>query len=80
MPGPVRTIAVAIDATPLLGVRTGVGESVAGFISAVSADPDIEVIGYGLSATAGKSLPEQLPDSVRAARRIPIPAGSPSGA
>ena len=63
-----------MDATPLLGVRTGVGESVAGFISAVSTDPDIEVIGYGLSATAGKSLPERLPGSVRAARRIPIPA------
>ena len=74
MPGPFRSVTVAMDATPLLGVRTGVGESVAGFMSAVSTDPDIEVIGYGLSATAGKALPERLPDSVRAARRIPIPA------
>jgi glycosyltransferase involved in cell wall biosynthesis len=74
MPGPVRSIAVAMDATPLLGVRTGVGESVAGFISAVSADPGIEVIAYGLSATAGKALPERLPGTVRAARRMPIPA------
>jgi glycosyltransferase involved in cell wall biosynthesis len=74
MPGPARSVAVAMDATPLLGVRTGVGESVAGFITAVSTDPDMEVIAYGLSATAGKSLPERLPRSVRAARRIPIPA------
>ena len=74
MPGPVRSIAVAMDATPLLGVRTGVGESVTGFISAVSTDPDLEVIGYGLSATAGKALPDRLPRSVRAARRIRIPA------
>ena len=74
MPGPARSITVAMDATPLLGVRTGVGESVAGFMSAVSTDPGIEVIGYGLSATAGKALPDRLPGPVRAARRIPIPA------
>jgi glycosyltransferase involved in cell wall biosynthesis len=63
-----------MDATPLLGVRTGVGESVAGFIAAVSARPAIDVVGYGLSAAAGSSLPELLPGSVRAGRRVPIPA------
>jgi glycosyltransferase involved in cell wall biosynthesis len=77
MPGPARSVAVAVavDATPLLGVRTGVGESVAGFLSAVATDPDIDVVGYGLSATAGNLLPERLPVSVRAGRRVPIPAG-----
>jgi glycosyltransferase involved in cell wall biosynthesis len=76
VPSPSRSVTVAVDATPLLGVRTGVGESVAGFISAVARDPDLDVIGYGLSATAGRSLPERLPSSVRAGRRIPIPAGA----
>ena len=73
---PSRSVTIAMDATPLLGVRTGVGESVAGFISAVAPDPDLDLIGYGLSATAGRSLPERLPPSVRAGRRIPIPAGA----
>jgi glycosyltransferase involved in cell wall biosynthesis len=76
VPSPSRSVTVAVDATPLLGVRTGVGGSVAGFISAVATDPDLDVIGYGLSATAGRSLPERLPPSVRAARPIPIPAGA----
>ena len=65
-----------MDVTPLLGVRTGVGESVGGFMTAVATDPDLRVIGYGLSATAGRSLPDRLPPSVRAGRRIPIPAGA----
>jgi glycosyltransferase involved in cell wall biosynthesis len=69
-------LSVAMDATPLLGVRTGVGESVAGFISAVATDPDLDIIGYGLSATARDALPTRLPASVRAGRRIPIPAGA----
>ena len=74
MPGPARTVVTAFDATPLLGTRTGVGVSVAGFIAAVSADPDVDVVAYGLSATAGRSLPHVLPGTVRAGRAIPIPA------
>ena len=42
MPGPARSVVVAVDATPLLGVRTGVGDSVAGFIAAVRRIPTIE--------------------------------------
>jgi glycosyltransferase involved in cell wall biosynthesis len=76
MTGPARSVVVAMDATPLLGVRTGVGESVAGFMAAVATDPDLDVVGYALSATAGDALGEQLPASVRAGRRIPIPAGA----
>src|SRR6202034_2124967 len=74
MPGPARSVAVAMDATPLLGVRTGVAESVAGFMNAVATEPDVTVIGFGLSATAGRALPAQLPGSVRPGRWIPIPA------
>jgi glycosyltransferase involved in cell wall biosynthesis len=76
MPGPARPVAVAMDATPLLGVRTGVGESVAGFMTAVARDRALDIVGYGLSAKAGRTLPTKLPDSVRAGRRIPVPAGA----
>ena len=67
---------MAVDGTPLLGVRTGVGESVAGFIAAVATDPLIDLVGYGLSARAGGSLRERLPASVRQGRRVPIPAAA----
>ena len=71
----IRAVAVAIDATPLLGVRTGVGESVAGFLSAVSEAPDLAITGYGLSAHAsGGALAARLPASVKPGRRVPIPA------
>lgn len=76
MPGSTRPVAVAMDLTPLLGVRTGVGTSVAGFLDAVGGDPDLVITGYGLSAQAGKSLPAQLPSSVRPGRWFPIPAGA----
>jgi glycosyltransferase involved in cell wall biosynthesis len=73
---PADRVTVALDATPLLGVRTGVGESVAGFVAAVAVDPRIALVGYGLSATAGRALPDRLPDRVKPARRIPIPAAA----
>ncbi len=74
MPDVAGPVVVAMDATPLLGVRTGVGASVAGFLGAVATDHDLDVIGFGLSARGGRALPERLPDSVRPGRRIPIPA------
>ena len=74
MPSPTRPVVTAIDATPLLGVRTGVGASVAGFITAVASDPGGDAVGYGLSATAGKSVPGVLPHAARAGRSVPIPA------
>jgi glycosyltransferase involved in cell wall biosynthesis len=76
VPSPTRPVVTAIDATPLLGVRTGVGASVAGFITAVSSDPGVDVVGYSLSAAAGKSLPDALPRGVRAGRSVPIPASA----
>ena len=74
MPGSARSVVTAVDATPLLGMRTGVGVSVAGFITAVSADPTVDVVAFALSATAGRTLSTELPDTVRAGRAIPIPA------
>ena len=76
MPTPSRPVVTAIDATPLLGVRTGVGVSVAGFITALAADPGVDVVGYSLSAAAGKSMPELLPPATRAGRSVPIPAAA----
>ena len=76
MPDAAGPVVVAMDATPLLGVRTGVGASVAGFLNAVATDPHLDVIGFGLSARGGRALPECLPDSVRSGRRVPIPAGA----
>src|ERR1700691_4667145 len=74
MPSPVGPVAVAMDATPLLGGRTGGGESVAGLIEAVASDPLVGVVAYGLSARAGRLLPGRLPGSVKPGRRVPIPA------
>jgi glycosyltransferase involved in cell wall biosynthesis len=74
MPGPARSVVTAVDATPLLGMQTGVGVSVAGFIAAASMDPGLDLVAYGLSASAGRSLPDVLPGAVRAGRAIPIPA------
>ncbi len=76
MPDAAGPTVVAIDATPLLGRRTGVGESVAGFVNAIATDPDLDIIGFALSATAGGSLPTVLPAGVRPGRRVPIPAAA----
>ena len=50
MPDAAGPVVVAMDATPLLGNRTGVGASVAGFLNAVATDPRLDVIGFGLPA------------------------------
>lgn len=67
------SLVVAVDATPLLGQPTGVGASVGGFLTAVGADPSVDVVAYALSARGGKALPAVLPESVRPARPVPLP-------
>ena len=76
MPGPARSVVTAVDATPLLGMQTGVGVSVAGFIAAASADPDrCWTWSPTDSARArGGRCRSCLPATVRAGRAIPIPA------
>jgi glycosyltransferase involved in cell wall biosynthesis len=64
---------VAVDATPLLGTRTGVGVFVDGLLGAI-ADHDFRLSGYGLTWAGRKRLPRLLPDGVDAAR-TPMPAG-----
>jgi glycosyltransferase involved in cell wall biosynthesis len=60
---------VALDATPLLGARTGVGVFTDGVLRALAARPDVEVAGYALSWRAWRSLAAALPPGVRHIRR-----------
>lgn len=70
-----NALRVAVDATPLLGERTGVGAFVAGALGALSADPGLDLSGYALSLRARGGLPEALPAGVRPLAR-PMPAGA----
>ena len=45
MPGADR-LRLALDATPLLGARTGIGEVVAGILGELAPRADLEVTGY----------------------------------
>jgi glycosyltransferase involved in cell wall biosynthesis len=68
---------VAIDATPLLGPRTGVGAFVHGLLGALPAvgGSDLTIAGYGLTWSGRADLPRVLPPGVAPARRLPMPAG-----
>lgn len=59
---------VAVDATPLLGARTGVGVFTAEVISHLPAT-GTEVIAYATSWRGRDALPAAVPDTVRIARR-----------
>jgi glycosyltransferase involved in cell wall biosynthesis len=66
---------VAIDATPLLGPRTGVGAFVHGLLSALVTDPDDLVLtAFGLTWNGRSALPHALPPGVSPPRRLPAPA------
>jgi len=65
---------VAIDATPLLGSRTGIGAFVAGALDALDRDGSAGFVGYGLTWAGRRELPAQLPGGVRACK-IPMVAG-----
>jgi glycosyltransferase involved in cell wall biosynthesis len=58
---------VAIDATPLLGNRTGVGTFVRGAIEALVVRPDLSLVGFALTARGGLALPA----GVETGRRAP---------
>ncbi len=68
---PVLTI--AIDATPLLGARTGIGVAVSGMVRELARRDDLDVIGYGLTGTGWAGLRSKLPARVRPSR-APMPA------
>lgn len=67
-PAPAR-LRVAVDATPLLGPRTGVGAFCAGMLEAMVVRADVDLAGYALSWRAYRSLGAALPHGVRPIRR-----------
>ena len=73
-PNPAATpLAVALDATPLLGVRTGIGEVVAGILDPLAARPDLRITAYALTLRGRRDLAAALPAGVRPATRA-LPA------
>lgn len=65
---------VAIDATPLVGRRTGVGVAVANALDALAGLGDLELVAYVASWRARHEGERSLPPGVRAVRR-PMAAG-----
>jgi glycosyltransferase involved in cell wall biosynthesis len=61
-------LTVAVDATPLLGARTGVGAFTAGTLRALAGHPDLALLGYGLTWAGRRQLAAALPGGVRPIR------------
>ena len=66
-------LSVALDATPLLGRRTGVGMFVAGALGALGARRDLDVTAFAVSWRRRQLLPSLLPLGVTTRGR-PMPA------
>ncbi|HWE54988.1 MAG TPA: glycosyltransferase family 1 protein [Acidimicrobiales bacterium] len=66
---------VALDATPLLGARTGIGTAVDGMFRFLAACPDLDVVGYGFTLRGWRQVADARPEGVRAVAR-PAPAGA----
>ncbi|GAC1595695.1 MAG: glycosyltransferase family 1 protein [Acidimicrobiales bacterium] len=62
---------LALDATPLLGARTGVGTFVAGALDALSVRPEMTVTAYALSWRGRTTLREVLPAGVTSGWAVP---------
>ncbi len=68
-------LTVAIDATPLLGARTGIGVAVSGLIAELGGRHDLDLVGYGFTTRGWKQLDAHLPAGVRSSRG-PMPAAA----
>lgn len=66
-------LSVAVDATSLLGVRTGIGHVTAGLVEGLAERADVELIAYAITWKGRASLRQSLPPSARAGTR-PFPA------
>jgi glycosyltransferase involved in cell wall biosynthesis len=64
---------VALDATPLLGLPTGVGAFCHGALAALAQRPGVDVQAYAVSWRRRRLIETHLPDGV-AARQRPMPA------
>lgn len=71
--GPIDPVRIAIDGTPLLGHRTGVGEVTAGLLDALAVRADVEVHAYALTWRGRSELAGVVPAGVHPTTR-PIPA------
>ncbi len=71
MPSP--SLRVAVDATPLLGTRTGVARFAAAMFAGLADRPDLDTVGYAITWRGREALAGVLPPSVRPAAR-PFPA------
>lgn len=69
--GPTRSPTVAIDVTPLLGARTGIGRAVAEVVHALSALDDAPVL---VPFTLSFRARQHRADAPAATRYVPIPA------
>jgi glycosyltransferase involved in cell wall biosynthesis len=66
-------IRLAVDGTPLLGARTGIGEVVAGLVAALAEREDLDVTAYAVTWRGRGQLRAAVPAGVRAAT-APLPA------
>jgi glycosyltransferase involved in cell wall biosynthesis len=66
-------IRLALDGTPMLGPRSGIGEVVGGILPELARRPELDVRAYALTWRGRHDLEAQLPGGVRPATR-PIPA------
>jgi glycosyltransferase involved in cell wall biosynthesis len=64
---------LALDGTPLLGARSGVGEVVAGITRELSRRRDVDVVAYAVTWRGRNDLAAMVPPGVRTAVR-PFPA------
>ena len=64
---------VALDATPLLGLPTGIGAFCHGALAALARRPGVDVRAYAVSWRRRRLMEARLPDGV-AARQRPMPA------
>jgi glycosyltransferase involved in cell wall biosynthesis len=67
-------LTLALDATPLLGDRTGIGVAVSGLVAGLAGSTVLSIVGYGLTTRGWRKLGAALPPGLRSARG-PMPAG-----
>ena len=71
--GASERLRVALDATPLIGVRTGIGRIVDGLLAALAPDSSLDLRAYAITWRGRSDLAASLPAGVAAATR-PFPA------
>jgi glycosyltransferase involved in cell wall biosynthesis len=67
-------VRVALDATSLIGVRTGVGTFTRELLARLPGRPDLDVAAFAVTHRGSRALASDLPDGVAVARRWPMAA------